>query len=261
MQAIQFTAKSTHFCLADPSTCERTWRVLRRRWPRVLSACLMGNHLHVLVEGVDPAEESAWLLRALRRMRGWPGATVEASPAQGRVKLRRDLRYIALNPCRAGLARDPLAWLWSTHRELFGAVVEPWVDRDRILQLEGSLEAHHAYVSSDPSVDVSGTPPPRSARSTQHAVRPLGDVLLAARAATRGGDPRQRGPARDLFLALAADQGWRNPTQLAALCGISRQAVARAWRRDIDLGPGRACLGDPRLLAAVRPSAPRRILR
>jgi len=259
MLAVQFVARSrSDYPLATRETCHRTWKVLRSRWPRVLSACLMGNHFHVLVEEVDLDEELAWLRRAIHHVAGWTGVDVSAQEARGRTKIRRDLRYIALNPCRAELAADPLEWLWSTHRELFGAVATPWVDRSRVLQLEGSPERHHAYVSADPSVRVQGTEPPQPpASATDFPIRGLGEIAAAARAATRGIEYRRRGPTRKMFLALARDQGWRDAALLARACGMTRQGVHHAWKQTVDVRSGRACLADPRLQLARVPTDPR----
>jgi len=257
MKTTQLTARASSYCLADPDVCRRTWTLLRRRWSLVLGACLMGNHLHVLVEDVEPAIEAAWLLRALRRTGGWPGVEVEAGPVLGRTKVRRHVRYIALNPCRARIASDPLEWLWSTHRELFGAVSEPWVDRSAILSLDRSVERHHAYVSADPRVAVSGTAPPVSEPATSVSVHPLGTIARAAAVATRGGSVERRGPTRDLFLHLARLHGWYRTRHLAQIVGVSRRAVTDTWNRPVDVGPGLAVLGDRRLLAARWPSARR----
>ncbi len=213
----------------------------------------MGNHLHALIEEADPEADTAWLERALRRMPDWPPVEVGATVAEGRLKVLRDLRYIALNPCRARLARDPLAWLWSTHRELFDAVADPWIDRTALAELSPSFEDLHTYVSGDPHVTVAGTQPPDHLVPTDIARQPLGDIARAAIVATRGGELQRRSTTRHLFLCLAPERGWRDVPELAGVCGVSRQAVYQAWRRPVDLTPALRCLGDARLLAALTP--------
>ena len=257
MQAVQLTARDLRaFPLADPITARRTWQAMRRRWPKVLAACLMGNHLHALVEGVDPAREVEWLSRSLHAMAGWGRVDVDATVATGR-KVLRDVRYIALNPCRARLCSDPLEWLWSTHREIFGAVAEPWVDL-RVCGRIGGPAALHAYVSADPSVSVDGTPPPRPAGPSPVATRPIAAVGQAALAAWRVGDGglRRRGPARTDFLRLAWNQGWRGGGDVAGLVGGGTQAFRRA-RAHPPTAASLVCLGDARLLARIEPTDPR----
>ena len=256
MPTVQLTARSSAYPLVHADVRQRTWAALRRRYPAVLAACFMGNHLHLLVEDTDPDQEIAFLGPCLRALRAWRDLEIEASVASTRTKVRRDLRYIALNPCRARLAADPLEWLWSTHRELVGAVPDPWVDHAAVRRLCGPLAEVHRYVSSDPSVQVSGTPLPRPAEPRCAAIHPLASIRRAARVACRGGSILRRGSARVLFLHLAHHQGWRARSQLAEVCGMSPQAVGRCWRRDVDLLPARLCLGDRRLLEARLPSEP-----
>jgi hypothetical protein len=64
---------------------------------------------------------------------------------------RRTIRYVLLNPCRAGLVADPLAWPYSTHRDAVGLAV-PGVRR-----IEREPERFHRWVSADGTVDVAGT--------------------------------------------------------------------------------------------------------
>ncbi len=181
---------------------------------------------------------------------------VDFSEAVGRVKVRRDIRYIALNPCRAELCNDPLEWVWSTHREVFGAAMDPWLDRARLLRIEGSADRHHAYVSSDPHVSVVGTAPPRTSPPSPVATRPIADIARAALAATRTplGGLRHRGPARAEFFRLAHEQGWQDAGLLARLAGVGAHAVRRSWR-EAPSPAARICLGDRRLIALTQPSS------
>ena len=39
----------------------------------------------------------------------------------GRKELSTTIRYVVLNPCHARLVDDPLAWWWSTLRDVVGA--------------------------------------------------------------------------------------------------------------------------------------------
>jgi putative transposase len=101
----------------------------RQRW-RVLSYCLMSNHLHLLVQTPVPnlSEGMRLLSGTYTRMyndaRGVPGHVF-----QGRFKnqlvqsdehLRTAFAYIAFNPVKPGLCGDPADWEWSAHRELAG---------------------------------------------------------------------------------------------------------------------------------------------
>ncbi len=121
-----------------------------------------------------------------------PGPGFEPIPAAELLadeqKIRRSLRYLHLNPCRDGLADDPLAWAFSTHRDACGLMVQPVVPPRR------DPAGFHAYVSADPHVSITGTPLPGG----QLARMPVLDVLAAVSAVTRTtlSGMKQRGPAR-----------------------------------------------------------------
>lgn len=111
----------------------------------VFSYCLMPNHYHLLLRTKD-----ANLAAGMRRLNSrfsqranWRHENV-GHMFQGRYKsflveeprnLMALLRYIALNPVKAGLAEKPEDWQWSSHSTLLpGAAVPPaWQDRETIL--------------------------------------------------------------------------------------------------------------------------------
>ena len=104
------------------------WCRLRSVFPRALACTLMGNHLHLLPE-VDSSEHARVKVGVILRSftRKFPRGRRIFQPVEmpatisDRQKLRRHVRYVALNPSRARLANDPLVWIWSTYRELVGA--------------------------------------------------------------------------------------------------------------------------------------------
>jgi hypothetical protein len=149
------------------------------------------------------------------------------------------------------LAGDPLSWEWSTHRDAIGAVVDPWVTATRIAEATGvetldAVEWLHRYVSSDPSVAVTGTALPRPGSSDA-----LDRVLLASAAAHRESPDavQRRGPVRTTFLGAAHRLGF--PADEVA--AIARMHPAAAFRRMPKVAPrlvepALLCLGDERLL-------------
>ena len=251
-------ARTDSFPFADPAFCRRVWAALRKNWPRPLAACLMGNHLHLLVAG-DPDDERRRLATVLGQMHG-PRFRCVGSASEGRLKLRRDVRYVVLNPCRAQLAKDPLEWLWSTHRDLVGATLEDWVDREAVLALERGwdpLESAHRYISGDPYVAVESTPLPLPAEPAAVSRWPLQALINAATAAGRGHPVTERGASRTMLFQLARDHGWTGASNLARLTRCERSAVYRAWKAEDIAAPARLCLGDARLRTMRQPSEPR----
>lgn len=267
---VQLTARALHGApLADWAVAARLWRSLRRAFPDALSAMLMPNHPHLVLDSPDPDRSRvtlAGVLGALERRAPARGRTraaprwdhvPPAQPIADRQHLRRLIRYVALNPCRAGLVRDPLEWEWSTHRDVLGGVVDPWITAGRLAAVLGTsargfAAAWHAYVSGDPTCDVAGTPVPTPACPTEAPIWSLGRIVAAAAAATRAltGAVRARGPTRRLFIQLAWTHGWCHRATLARACGITPQAVCqlRSGTEPQAITAGDLCLGDDRLL-------------
>ena len=101
----------------------------RQHW-RMLSYCLMPNHVHLLVQTPVPN-----LSEGMRRLSGTytrrynDGRGISGHVFEGRFKnklVRSDehlitaFAYIALNPVKPGLCGDALDWEWSAHGELAG---------------------------------------------------------------------------------------------------------------------------------------------
>lgn len=240
----------TGFPLADPSLAFPLWSRLRCVFPDAVACVLMGNHLHLLLQQDD---------RALRRLRavightaGWPFDRLpEAQTVRGRDKELRMLRYVLLNPCRAGLTEQPSSWLFSTLRDSLGLVEDAWTDPPLGLSRERMLEHLHRDDRTGPRPRL-----PAPVADVRFAVRPLGDCVLATQAAFRTPSIRTTA-ARTAFFQLARRQGWSSASQLAGIAGVSRRAVYTAWSRpDHSLG-ARRCLSDARFFKCQLPSVRR----
>ena len=119
--------------------------VAQRGWA-VLAYCLMGNHLHLLVETPRPD-----LGAGMQRLQSVFAQTVNARHGrvghvfQGRyggVRVRSDAQlwsvtsYIACNPVVAGLCAEPWAWPWSSDGEIRQRRERPaWLAAERLLEL------------------------------------------------------------------------------------------------------------------------------
>lgn len=252
--------------LCRPEVAAWLWTHLRSAFPLAIAAVLMPDHPHVVV-AVSDAEAArlrlARLLGHFGRTFGVGGRVCQVpEPAEirgGRV-LARQVRYVALNPCRAGLAACPLESMWSTHRDVIGACVDPWVTAARLADALGQQHRdfavrHHAYVSGDPHASVAGTTMPIAARPTTMSRVALHTIAEAVAAATR--TPihaiRKRGRSRELFVVLACEQGWDQPARLAQICACCERTIANLTR-GVDpaaLQAARLCLGDRRLRRGV----------
>ena len=93
--------------------------------------CLMGNHVHLLASPTD-ASGLARLMKALagratryrNRLERRTGTLWEGRFRSSLVQSERYLlacsRYIELNPVRAGIVAEPLAYPWSSYPQRMG---------------------------------------------------------------------------------------------------------------------------------------------
>ncbi len=102
---------------------------------RCLSYCLMDNHFHLLVRtplanlprGMQKI--NGGYAQRFNRHHGRSGPLFErrynAALVQREPHLLEVLRYIALNPVRAGACSDPYQYAWSSHAAIAGLVPSP----------------------------------------------------------------------------------------------------------------------------------------
>lgn len=229
-------ARPTLYPLKDRDLCVDLWRRLREEFPRSAACVLMPNHIHLLVVGAR-VPDAEWrmgvLLRAWCRRFSSGRPTWTPVPAPEPIPdvlhLKRQIRYVHLNPCRSGLTKDPLSWEWSTHRDIVGCVSDPWPDLDFLAEIfrtsRGRLgEVAHRYISSDPSVAVSGTPPLQPAEG--FVLKDLATVLRAAATSRREEFQTRRGSVRTLAVHTA------NYLRMAPQPNLLNM-VKRTWERTL----------------------------
>jgi len=128
-------------------------RTTRRVGWSCLSYCLMGNHIHLLIEA-EVVDLSRGMHRlqgayasAFNRRHGGSGHVFEdrfnSQPVTSELHLLATVRYIANNPVAAGLCDDPAAWPWSSHGALLRGETPSWLDVPR-------LYAYLAVYGGDP---------------------------------------------------------------------------------------------------------------
>ena len=192
------------------------WFLLTRRVGRPVALCLMPDHLHLQhAQDVSGALGSALRAYALWRnaLRGQSGPVFKRKPPAHPLatpdKVRRSVRYIHLNPVRAGLVSDPLAWPWSTHRDAVGICLRSVRDVDR------DPDRFHRYVSSNPMVALNGTSLPHE----PGRVARVDEVLAAVSELTRRPMAHLGRRNAERTLAVAASR---------ALCDATAAEIADA---------------------------------
>ena len=203
----------------DDAEAAGLWRALTGAFPEPLALCLMPSHVHVVLPTGDHTRPLARAMSGYARFRnhrrGAAGPVFAASDPPSIVAddrhLRRTVRYLALNPCRDGLASCPLGWRWSTHRDQCG-LTWPQVGRLHARPVEW-----HKYVSSDHDTTPAGTPfPTRVNRfvEIEEIVATVASVLRDPAV-----DITRRGPARAAFVGCALALG-RAPSEVARHTGL-----------------------------------------
>jgi len=120
---------------------------------RVLAFCLMGNHIHLAIQVSDIPLSRIMQNLSFRYTRWINGRHQRMGHLfQGRYKallVDKDsymlelIRYIHLNPVRAGLVATPVQYEWSGHRAYMGKEHLPWLSCDAVLSQFGH-DVHHA---------------------------------------------------------------------------------------------------------------------
>lgn len=124
---------------------------------RVHAYCWMTNHIHLAVE-IAPGQTSAFqdelvARYTLNRQRTPAGAKTAFAPPDPAFRVAAEpyllqlIRYIHLNPLRAGLVGDAAHYRWSGHRAYLGYAGPPWLSTDLGFRLLGGdlLRAAAAY--------------------------------------------------------------------------------------------------------------------
>ncbi len=124
---------------------------------RVHAFCLMTNHLHLAIQVSDvPLHRimhaltfryTRWINHRQDRVGHLFQGRYRAILIDADAYLLELVRYIHLNPVRAGMVDDPADYPWSGHRSLLGQEVLHWMTSDWLLGLFGTNvpKARHAY--------------------------------------------------------------------------------------------------------------------
>jgi REP element-mobilizing transposase RayT len=178
--------------------------------------CLMPNHVHLVLQaGAAP------LSRAIQNLSFRYSRHVNARERrmghlfQGRYKailvdadayLLELVRYVHLNPVRAGLADKPEAWRWSGHRAYLGRAAASWLTTDWVLSLLAPRESDARAAYRDFVADGMG----EGRRPEFHAGnggggRLLGDDVFVERALAAVTEKPAEPPSLEAVVAAVAE--------------------------------------------------------
>ena len=119
----------------------------RMQW-RCLGYCLMGNHMHLIIETIDPNLGTGMhrlqggYAQYFNRRHGFVGHLFQdrydAVAVTSDTQLWRLVAYVARNPVEAGLCLTPEDWPWSSHAALLAGTTPSWLDRARLFAYFGA---------------------------------------------------------------------------------------------------------------------------
>lgn len=151
-QAIFFSDLDRQHLLATLQEAASQYRVA------VHAYVLMDNHLHLLLTPPTADALSRMMQSLGRRYVGWFNARhrrsgtlwegrFRAGLIEGERHLLACMRYIELNPVRAGLCLEPLEWPWSSAAHHLGRARSPLVSEHEMYWSLGNtpFEREHAY--------------------------------------------------------------------------------------------------------------------
>jgi len=137
---------------------------------KIYAYCLMTNHVHLIV---DPGFKEHNLALLMKRVAGrqtrhvnkleqrsgslWEGR-YKSSPISTDNYLLSCCRYVELNPVRAGMVIDPLAYRWSSYGAKVSEQPQGWLDYDPCYLGLGETPAERAlgyaeWVANQPSTE------------------------------------------------------------------------------------------------------------
>jgi putative transposase len=131
-----------------------------------LSYCLMGNHIHLLLEtrtpnlGTGMHRLHGTYAQYFNRRHGLSGHLFQdrydAVPIENDVQLWIAAAYIARNPVKAGLCRKATDWLWSSHADIVYRCAPDWLAADRLASYFATdggrgIERYRALVDLPPT--------------------------------------------------------------------------------------------------------------
>jgi putative transposase len=120
---------------------------------RVYAFCLMTNHVHLIINPGESAENLALLMKRVagrytcyinrvehRSGTVWNGR-YKSSPIETDRYLMACSRYIELNPVRARMVRAPQDYRWSSYGHKIGRSRFTWLDEDPLYANLGTLRS------------------------------------------------------------------------------------------------------------------------
>ena len=227
-----------------PERARWLWDRLRANLPEALSNLVMPDHLH-MVAGPGMRPRLRRVLSSFTVRFGVQFDVLEPQVASSPAIAGRMICYGFFNPVRAGLLDDPLAWPWSTLRDLVGAVAQTWTPIGRVASVLG-LRAD-ACVRALTSLGEHRSAPLRAGPIGAASWDAVQDAVMSALRLSDVAEILEPRPRR-LFVQACYAVGKPHQLALAERLDCSERSIRRDRAgRDAALDAVLRCLGDARL--------------
>ena len=206
---------------------------------RVHAYCWMTNHLHMLVQisdaplGLLVLRIASRYARAVQTLLDTTGHLFErryhAVLVDADAYLTTLVRYIHLNPVRAGLVSDPAAYPWSSHRVYLGSCQRHWVTTEFTMRLlanrpENTASRYRELMGSTERCQWGQG----ELKPNRNQPQVLGSDDFASRIKSKDFRPRSYQSLDDL-IRLCSERFQVTPEMLASSNRAPILFVARAW--------------------------------
>ncbi|HEX9707151.1 MAG TPA: transposase [Steroidobacteraceae bacterium] len=149
------------------------------------------------------------------------------------------VRYIHLNPVKAGLIADPADYRWSSHQDYIGRVRRPWVKTGFVMGMLATdpTNAGSGYRALMGNTDLPDWDEvPQAPGPCRNQI--LGDENFAARVTPHPLRPRSRWNSLDELVTECGLRFGCSPELLASPSKLPGLAAARAWLSHEAVGGG-----------------------
>lgn len=194
--------------------------------------CLMSNHAHLLVDDsndyLGPAMQSLMTSYARRfnKRTGHKGHVFQdrywSSPIKSNLYLEQVIKYIHLNPQKAGISRFD-TYRWSSYREYMGQ--EGYIDQDISCGIFGSPSEFKEYMADSRPLDYR---PSWRMRISDNDVLPAGEALLRSQFGISRHEVQELPKGRRCeVICTLRDEGF-STNQIQLLTGLGEWVIKKA---------------------------------
>jgi hypothetical protein len=216
--------------------------------------CLMSTHAHLILEVASEADARKLVRKIARRLDATADERGVARLDEPHLQVLGDdhavLRYAAYthaNPVQAEMVEDPLAWPFSSHRDVYGLRHAQWFSPERLRsRMSEGLDGRWLHRKAEGWTAVPTLADPIGREEPIEALELIGRAVASVLGLTEE-EMRASPKARRCFAVAARVEGWQ-PSAIARFLGWTCRHARRFGIEDTpEVRAVLAVLRDPRL--------------